>query len=112
MFLPKTEKTMTILSRKIRVPRDACRSAKVLLTIVGSAILTTLPARAQTSGNLEKSGNFEAQDFGVWKDATKDDPPGTPFSAWMDGVDTDWRQSAADWQKISVVFPSRNPPTA
>ena len=42
--------------------------------------------------------------LGLWHDAAKGDPAGTPPTAWVDGIDTEWRQTATAWHHITVDF--------
>ncbi len=62
------------------------------------------PYRLQYDVRADRFGVEYRAYLGLWKDAAKDAPAGTPASEWINGVDTDWRQGAATWHHVSVDF--------
>ena len=62
------------------------------------------PYRLQYDVRGDRFGVEYRAYLGLWKDAAKDAPVGTPASEWIDGVDANWRQGAATWHHVTVDF--------
>jgi hypothetical protein len=62
------------------------------------------PYRLQYDVRADRFGVEYRAYLGLWKNAAKDAPAGTPATEWIDGVDTDWRQGAEAWHHVIVDF--------